>query len=375
MKHYFLLPFLVFAGCSNPKKAQRSHASFSMELPAPEQGEIWNNESENQAQEILDLTLAMLVKSSSSEKFVKRDAHPKAHGCVKAKIDFDITNLSLDNRVGIFAKNKSYEAWIRFSNGTKNIDLEKDVRGMAIKVMNVENTPTGVHDFLLATNVDFFTQDGSDYLDLFKSLSSESKLDLAKYAIKHPFSAKRLLEARTQTGNLLKENYHSSVPYKLGKRSARYRAVSCAKDRDAIPLVSASADYLRERLVKDLATSEYCFDFFVQPNLNPRVQNIEDPRISWDDKNSKPIKVARITIPKQIEIELSKRIIFCENMQFNPWRSHAENRPMGQVNRIRALVYEEISRFRHGKNRTPIMEPVNHMPCSYKTSALCDEPK
>lgn len=378
MKVLFIVPLLLLTACTKPQNINRSQASL-ITLPPPEMGEVWDGETESQAQEILDATMHMLMKDSAKDEFVRRDAHPKAHGCVKAHLDLDITNLPWDNRVGIFSKNKRYDAWIRFSNGAgggaSKHDLEKDVRGMAIKIMNVEKTPTGVHDILLANNKEFFSKDGSDYMDLVKTVSRGSTLGIARFALMHPLSAKRIFEARINTGNVLKQDYHSSVPYKLGRHSARYRAVPCKAERDSIPGSNTDPNYLRQRLVTSLSSEDFCFDFYVQPNLNPKVQNIEDPRIIWSDETSKPIKVGRITIPKQTEINSKSRVNLCENMNFNPWHADASNRPMGQINRIRSLVYEEISKYRHGKNRTPIMEPVNHEPCAHRTSSLCDDPK
>lgn len=377
MKKIIVLSLVLLAACSKHEKVERRAAS--VQLPPPEQGEVWDANTEADADKILEATMSMLMKSSAKDEFVRRDAHPKAHGCVKATFDIDITNLPFANRQGTFSKNKKYDAWIRFSNGAgdgKNTpDLEADVRGMAIKIMNVEDTPTGVHDILLANNVNFFSAAGPDYMDLVTTLAGGSKLGLARFAVMHPLSAKRIFEARVKIGNVLKQDYHSSVPYKLGKNHVRYRAISCNRDRDPVPEEGVEAHYLKKRLVSSLSKGDFCFDFYVQPNMNPAVQKIEDPRIDWDDATSKPIKVARLTIPKQSGIDSQNQTNLCENMNFTPWHAPAANRPMGQINRIRALVYEEISKFRHGKNRTPIAEPVNHEPCANKTASLCDDPR
>src|SRR4029077_3600584 len=45
-----------------------------------------------------------------------RDAHAKAHGCVKA--DFSVkADVPADLRQGVFAAARSFPAWLRFSNG------------------------------------------------------------------------------------------------------------------------------------------------------------------------------------------------------------------------------------------------------------------
>ena len=67
-----------------------------------------------------------------------RQIHPKMNGCVKAEFIVE-KNLPVDLRVGIFRELGSYPAWIRFSNGKTHPlpDYKKDIRGFAIKLMNV----------------------------------------------------------------------------------------------------------------------------------------------------------------------------------------------------------------------------------------------
>jgi hypothetical protein len=382
VKTIFPLALILVASCSanrEPRKFLRSYASVISELPRTVPGEVWGPEQERQAEIILDDTLRMLEKDSAGDKFIRRDAHPKTHACVRAKFKINPALLPKGNQKGLFEKKANYDAWIRFSNGSGNgeakHDLEKDVRGMAIKLMNVERTPTGTHDFLLANMKEFFSKDGDDYADLVRTASKGSGFDLAIFAITHPMSAKRLYQARIQIGNPLKQDYHSAVPFLLGSHSARYHVLPCDQSKDPIPdKESAPRDYLRQRLAETLKAKSMCFNFYVQPNIDFRKNLIEDPRLEWDEKTSPLIKVAEIEIPKQSDVTSPALINFCENARFNPWHAKDENRPLGQINRIRALVYKEISRFRHEKNRIREMEPVNHNPCVGKTAEMCRKP-
>ena len=70
---------------------------------------------------------------------MRRDAHPKMHGVVKAEFTVE-ADLPQELRVGIFGQPRTYQAWIRFSNqdGSINPDIDRDIRGMAIKLMGVE---------------------------------------------------------------------------------------------------------------------------------------------------------------------------------------------------------------------------------------------
>lgn len=373
------MSLIFLAACSNNQRTgTRSYASLLSELPGPIADEVWTAEQDRQAEIILDDTMEMLKKDSEGDAFVRRDAHPKGHACVRTKVKIDPSLLPKANRKGIFEKAQSYDGWIRFSNGSNNgeakPDLEKDVRGMAIKLMNVPGTPTGTHDFLLANMKEFFSKDGKDYADLVKTASQGSGLDLALFAITHPRSAHRLIKARIQMGNPLKQDFHSAVPFLLGTHSVRYHALPCDPNQDPIPGKDAPRDYLRQRTDATLKARSMCFNFYVQLNQDPKKQIVEDPRLEWDEKKSPLIKVAEISIPKQSDVATPDLINFCENTRFNPWHAKEENRPMGQINRIRALVYKEISRYRHEKNGIPEMEPVNHTPCVGSTAVLCRKP-
>ncbi len=377
-----LLPvaLILLAACSHKaeRKSLRSYASSISELPRTVPGEIWGPEQEREAEIILDDTLQMLKNDSNGDEFVRRDAHPKTHACVRAKFRINPALLSKGQQVGVFEKSATYDAWIRFSNGSNNgegkHDLEKDVRGMAIKLMNVPKTPTGTQDFLLANMKEFFSKNGEDYADLVRTASQGNGFDLALFALTHPISAHRLYKARIQMGNPLKQDYHSAVPFLLGSHSARYHVLPCDANQDEIPGKDAHRDYLRQRLGATLGAGGSCFTFYVQPNQNPSVQLIEDPRLSWDENTSPLIKVADIEIPKQKDVTSRELINFCENARFNPWHSKDQNRPLGQINRIRALVYKEISKYRHQKNGIKEMEPVNHSPCSGATADMCRKP-
>ncbi len=374
------MALILIAACSQNEKRTnlRSYASSISELPRTIPGEVWGPEQEREAEIILDDTLQMLKKDSNGDAFIRRDAHPKAHACVRAKFKINPALLPKSNQKGIFEKMATYDAWIRFSNGSNNgegkHDLEKDVRGMAIKLMNVPKTPTGTHDFLLANMKEFFSKNGEDYADLVKTASQGNGFDLALFALTHPKSAHRLFKARIQMGNPLKQDYHSAVPFLLGSHSARYHVLPCDPNQDAIPGKDSPKDYLRQRLGATLSAKGTCFSFYVQPNQNPSVQLIEDPRLPWDEGSSPLIKVADIEIPKQSDVTSKELINFCENSRFNPWHSKDENRPLGQINRIRALVYKEISKFRHEKNGVKEMEPVNHSPCVGSTAEMCRKP-
>ncbi|EMO65207.1 hypothetical protein LEP1GSC133_1588 [Leptospira borgpetersenii serovar Pomona str. 200901868] len=124
-------------------------------------------------------TLALLI-SSLKEKYpqgseIKRDAHPFAHGCVKASFIVS-SSIPKEFKFGIFNSSKTYPAWIRFSNGsiTKKPDLEGDIRGMGIKLLEVDGPKLAgdekrTQDFLLINHPVLPVGAPDEYLALFKA--------------------------------------------------------------------------------------------------------------------------------------------------------------------------------------------------------------
>src|SRR5258705_13503816 len=85
-----------------------------------------------------------IIKLKLGEQFppgrgdMRRDAHPKHHGAVRAELVIE-PNLPAELAVGVFAASRSYPAWVRFSNGSGTVqpDHLPDGRGIAIKLMDV----------------------------------------------------------------------------------------------------------------------------------------------------------------------------------------------------------------------------------------------
>lgn len=79
------------------------------------------NESIPVAEEAAIQTVVQLIEDSvraeAKNAPARRDAHAKAHGCVKAQFRV-LDNLPEALQVGIFAEANSYPAWIRYSNGS-----------------------------------------------------------------------------------------------------------------------------------------------------------------------------------------------------------------------------------------------------------------
>ena len=327
----------------------------ALESPPPDEAAF--------AQSIANRLKAKIIRENPTG-IMRRDAHPKMHGVVRAEFIVE-PDLPEELRVGIFREPKTYRAWIRFSNQSNRIspDRKPDIRGMAIKLMGVpgeklldEERDAQTQDFILISTPAFVTKDVREFDDLLKAMESGA-LAQVWYYLTHPRVVRNVVKALKKFANPLQVRYFSTTPYLWGDTAVKYSAIPRGGARDAIPR-DAGDDYLRAAMVRQLDTGDARFDFAVQLRTDAGAMPIEDPGREWSEAASPYRKVASIVIPKQ-RFDTEPQRVFGENLSYSPWHSLPEHRPLGGVNRARKVVYAFISTFRHQKNNAPRREPTS----------------
>ena len=293
---------------------------------------------------------------------MRRDAHPKMHGVVKAEFIIE-PNLPPELRVGVFKEPKTYQAWVRFSNqdGSINADSGGDIRGMAIKLMGVPGLKVlepeqdeQTQDFIvISTNV-FVTKDVEEFDDLIKCMTG-SIFAKIWFFLTHWRVGWNLYKSMIKFANPLQIRYFSTTPYLFGSNAVKYSTIPHVKTPDTIP-EDPSFDYLRLAMMKQLKEGDAFFDFTVQLQTDAEAMPIEDPGHEWPESMSPFRKVATIRILQQ-EFDSDKQKEFGENLSFSPWHALPEHRPLGGINRARKVVYRVISMFRHEYNHAVRKEP------------------
>lgn len=312
--------------------------------------------------EVVELLVQMEAKRRSQQPrgSACRGAHAKAHGCVKA--EFAVRDdIPAEFKVGIFKSARRFAAWIRFSNGSPLVkgDAEGDGRGMAIKLMGVEQSVSSTQDFLMINHPVFLVRNAADYLDFQQAVARGRPekfffpgLNPFKFRL-HEFGIARKLK-RARVTNPLNVRYWSMTPYAFGNAAMKFSARPAGTPSPFDE--TRGADFLRENLAEHLTAQSADFDFLVQLRTNPATMPIEDPTIEWNERESGFVPVARITIPPQ-QFDTPEQRAFCENLSFSPWHAIPEHRPLGGINRIRQPVYGTSSRIRHELNGQPLGEP------------------
>ena len=329
-------------------------ASAVKETPIPDEEKL--------TAEIVQNALQAIEKSRAGGP-ARRDVHAKGHGCLKGTLTM-APGRPPSVRQGLFAKDGTYQIWSRFSNasGAMQSDSSPDARGAALKLLGVPGAKLSASD-PAGHNLDllFFTEpvtpvrDAAGYAKIQKLAGGDR--NALVYTAKHPAIIGTLLKAGLDgalVADPLEARYYSAAPYLLGAGAAKYHLKPCAPSHQ---LPATGADHLKTAMARHLAASPACFELFAQLFVDEKSTPIEDYSVEWTEAVSPLHAVATINFPKQT-FDSPGQGKFCEALSFDPWRTLAEHRPLGNLNRVRRALYEAISKRRHADNKTARAEPT-----------------
>ena len=290
-----------------------------------------------------------------------RALHNKLNGAFEARLEI-FADLAEPARHGLFAGPKSYDALVRYSNGSGILqgDDKADVRGMAVKVLGVD-APKAIgtartQDFLgiLQSTTPFRTADEfvgviwatrTPWLALPRLLLA---VGLRTFAILPKF-----IEAvNAPAASLAECRFYSALPIMCGPYAVRFawspRGAACADGPLAGP--NKFADDLAARLRKGPIEYALELQFFVDESRTP----IEDGSVDWPVDIAPYVRVGTLVIPQQDTACERGRLIAqrIQNLSFDPWHALADHRPLGGMMRARKFAY-----FASGKGRNVEAEP------------------
>jgi hypothetical protein len=291
---------------------------------------------------------------AKADATIRRESHGKHQGCLRAKVD-----VTTSANIGAFQKGRSYPAWIRLSNGgayQKSDGSQHISRGWGVKLLGVDGTATGTHDFLFITSPRFFIKDITHYPGFLKSSGNGRVGFLTNLLFNMSFEEKKVIVHRLglKVSNLLESPEYSAVPYAFGKEVVKYALAPCGTTPPSTPDSrpppdGASDDYLEEAMNKTLAASSpdagVCYSFFVQHAGAD--DSVENPTNAWEGAFE---QVAKITIPHGQQrggrADYRENEAECERMAFDPFNTTEASAPRAKVNWTRKFVYAALSRFR-----------------------------
>jgi hypothetical protein len=340
---------------------------ISYQTPDESLGERHFKDEEKIAFETAD-TIEKDLRKQYRTGTVKRDVHANLTGLVKAEFTVN-HDIPLPFAKGVFVPGKTYQAYIRFSNGSAlpgRSDKKPDGRGMAIKLLNVPGVKVldnakdaATQDFVMQNHAAFFTSSPSIYLAVMKRINGNI---FDKLSLPFVLGFRGLMLASKFNGGKISHplqiRYNSISPYQLGMGASKMAVKFCAKplssEIDPMPQ-NAKDDFLRTAMQRTLDNADVFFKFYIQPKTSDNL-SVEDYTIEWNEQRAPLYEVATIRIPKQ-NFQTAELDDLGENLSFNPWHTLPEHRPLGCLNRVRKIVYERISRVRREMNNVPVQEP------------------
>ena len=317
--------------------------------------------------DVIQTAVRIVDQHRESTRYL-RDAHAKAHGCVKAEVQV-LPELAQDLRRGVFSEpGKRWQATMRLSNGNAypQFDSIRDARGMAIKLLDVPGKPLlgdrqGQHeqDFVMFSHPNFFVSDVAEYRQNVAAQADGKKImaffpgwDPRTWQVRHLFIALATLSPPPESPT--RTTYFSVSPYKFGEANAKFRVMPDSDNCPDYTLPKQNQDlpnFLRSALTQQLSTDRVpaCFVLQIQRQDANRFMPIEDTSIEWREQDAPFETVARITLPPQ-DFDTPAQNLQCDNLSFNPWFGLEAHRPIGGINRLRKAVYEAVSDYRHSRN-------------------------
>jgi Animal haem peroxidase/Catalase len=307
------------------------------------------------ARDILAIQRKYKTKSGSSD--IERASHAKMLlGVANARLRV-VLEIPEPFQVAHFQPGMEYPVTIRFSNanGACRPDTMRDLRGAAIRIQISDQQS---QDLFVANYPTAHVRNARQFVGFSKALAGNPSLLIPRLILRlGPFRALRtslnLLKAtRRQVRSLALESYWSRGPILWGDAGpVRYLLRPAANAQAAPTPRSSRSDYLREEIAARLREGDIAFDVYLQPFVSEWATPVENFAAKWKERVSRPILVAKLTLPQQdidaAEGRAMERLV--DRLSFNPWYTSEAFRPLGNMNRARKEAYRASSAHRLGQ--------------------------
>ncbi len=297
---------------------------------------------------------AMQAARAAKTGKMARALHVKPHVGVKAELT--ILDVPPQLRVGPFAEQRTYSAYVRFSNGSAfaQSDRRPDLRGVAVKLLDVPGKKlipgledARTQDFLLIPTAALATGTPAEFMDLLRAGKAGPALVVPRLFWFCGFArAMKLLKvfgSMPTVKSVATCRFHSGAPIRFGDYAAKLDLVPVGEGSDGESKDPFGPDGVRADLISRLARGPIAYTLRAQLYVDAVSTPIEDASVLWPEAISPFIELARLTLPQQDvaspEGQELERLV--EALSFDPWHAVETLRPLGAIMRSRAHAYRE----------------------------------
>ena len=282
----------------------------------------------------------------AKHQITKRSAHAKTLAVLKGYLKIE-SKLPASLKTELFKEGAIYPAIIRLSNSSvkDKKDFKKDVRGFAIKIQ-VNNQ---IQDLILVStkHMPLRHMEGFEAaLCILNGVNPIASMIRLCQNIRWSELIKLILTRKHETSPL-DISYYSMTPYACNQEVVKYRLMPTSHYHSHKPFW-LTATYLRDNMKKHLKTHRATFDLMIQ--LQKPGMPIEDVSATWSERESPFIKVGELMIKPQA-FDTPKRWAMGEKLSYSPGNTLVSHRPIGELNRARVRIYQEMAHFRKQRNR------------------------
>ena len=235
---------------------------------------------------------------------------------------------------------------VRFSNasGIPQLDCSPDMRGIALRLTTSSGEP---HDLLMTNFPVSHARDARQFVQFAVAVASgpPDELHTRVDACFGASEARRMLgtirAGLRRSASLALEHFWSrgavlwnGMPVRFSLRSAPDTSSPSAAPTD-------DPDGLRTDLAGRLAVADLRFRLALQRFVDEERTPIEDGAVEWLEEVSPACEIATLVIPKRSPDASTAlaQTAQVDALSFNPWNAPAAFRPLGNLNRARAIVY------------------------------------
>lgn len=304
------------------------------------------------------------IKKHEHGPFLRRAFHAKIHAGITdhagiANAQFRVLpDIPQDLRIGFFQPSRTYQATVRLSSASGAIqpDATPDLRGVALRVFTDRGT---FHDFLMTDAPASHARDAWQFMIAAEAMASRwmivslVKLLLGLGLTETIRMVQALQHDARKIDSLATDQFWSRAPYKFGPYAVKFTLQPSSSIAGG-PAPSGES-YLKEDFSQRLLKGPITFDFRVQRYVDEITTPIEDGTVEWEESDATFETIAQLVIPQQdLRTDAAQEAgALVDNLEFNPWNTTDDFRPLGNLNRARRIVYQASANYRSGRTDNP----------------------
>ncbi|MFO0747205.1 MAG: hypothetical protein U1F43_16300 [Myxococcota bacterium] len=308
---------------------------------------------ERYAQELRAIQKALAPDKAQRPQW--RALHTKAHTAAVGELR---VAAPAELRAGVFAVDRTWPVYLRFSNGSpgKSSDKRPDIRGIGLKLVGVPGkklipplADAVTQDFLLIQTDVAGVRDPDEFLTLVRLSRKGQALLLPRLigalGFRRAFAIARGFLKMPKVRSYATSPFFTAVPLQIGGEAVKLALMPKLDGAGAGAAGAATSgpSALRDDLVDRLAKGPMTWTLMAQRFVDEATTPIEDASVRWPVEKSPWVALGELVVPAQDVTGARGQEIegLVESLSFDPWHALPDHRPLGSMMRARAPAYRE----------------------------------